>query len=179
MKVRIRGVEYDPRNIDNTSPLHMIELQEQSKQLVEGGWKFSILKRADREAKAYTRRRKAWADAVVEWRAAGADPEAEPVEPDEPDTMWIALATITFLTIRGGGERITLEDAAGIPFREVAYVAEPGDPATPDDDEDAQDDTDPSSPASGGPATAAAGDEPAAAAPTPATTSRSSGAATP
>lgn len=143
MKLLIRGVEYDARNIQNAAPLHMIELQQQSKAIIDGGWKISALRAADRDAKVYARARKVWEEA-------GADPDAEP---DEPDSLWVALATMTFLTMRAGGTKISLEQAAEIPFGEMRWVPEPGDPTVDEGEGDEADPTTPGLPAPAGPET--------------------------
>ena len=129
MKVRIRGEEYDVRRLGNAAPLHMIELQQQSKKLVEGGWKISALRAAERDSRAYTRAQQAYEAEHAAWVAAGGSPETEPIEPDEPDSVWVALATMTFLTMRAGGTKISLEDAASIGLGEMEWI--------PDDDDDA------------------------------------------
>lgn len=129
MKVRIRGVEYDVRRLGNAAPLHMIELQQQSRKLVEGGWKVSALRAAERDSRAYTRATLAYEAAREAWEAAGADPETEPLEPDEPDSVWVALATMTFLTMRAGGTKISLEDAASIGLEEMEWIPDADDQA--------------------------------------------------
>lgn len=129
MKVRIRGVEYDVRRMGNAAPLHMIELQAQSKKLDPPGWRISKLRLAERESRAYTRAQLAYEELHAAWVAAGSDPDLEPVEPDEPETVWIALAMMTFLTMRAGGTKITLEDAAEIGLGEMEWIADADDQA--------------------------------------------------
>lgn len=162
MRIIIRGKEYERVGIDSCAPLHMIELQQQSKRLIEdGGLSTSRLRRIDREGRDYARARKRWADAVDEWRAAGADPDLEPEAPDEPDSLFVSIAMLVFLSIRGAGEPITFEAAASIPLGAISFAADPGDPDPADElDEDEDDDADPSSPATGGPVTSAAGASP-------------------
>lgn len=148
MRVKIRGVEYDVRRLANAAPLHMIELQQQSKKLVEGGWKISALRAAERDSRAYTRRQLEHEAAVEAWEAAGADPETEPVEPDEPDSVWVALATMMFLTMRAGGTKITLEDAASIGLSELEWIPDVDDQA----DDAGEVEADPTTPGPAAPA---------------------------
>lgn len=160
MRIIIRGKEYERVGMDTCAPLHMIELQQQSKRIVDGGGlSTSRLRKIERAGRDYARARKRWADAVEAWEAAGADPALEPEQPDEPDDTFVSIAMLVFLSIRGAGEPITFEAAASIPLGEIAFAKDAGDPAVDelDDDEDEDDDEDPSSPATGGPVTSAAG----------------------
>lgn len=182
MRIIIRGKEYERVGMDTCAPLHMIELQQQSKRLVDGGGlSTSKLRRIDREGRDYARARKRWVDDVEAWRAAGADPDLEPEEPDEPDNLFVSIAMLVFLSIRGAGEPITFEAAASIPLGAIAFAADPGDPDPADelDDDEGDDDADPSSPATGGPVTSAAGASPVAETETTTNRGPSSGPATP
>ena len=173
MQIIVRGKSYERLSIDTCAPLHMMELQRQSKPFVDGGGlSTSTLRKIDDAGRTYARARARWVTARAAWLEAGAGLEGpeleahlerEPVQPDEPDDLWASIATVVFLSIRGAGEPITFEAAASIPLGAIAFVTDAGDETADEDDAgdaDDADDEDPSSPATGGPVTSAAGASP-------------------
>lgn len=168
MKIRYGGVEYTQRRVQaGAAPLHVIELQAQSKRaevraLLPDGepLSLSVLTRWGREAQAY-------GAALARWERARRDGTAtEADQPDPPEcAVWLGVVNL-YLTLRSGGWAGTLLDAAAIPDGDVKYIREVADTLTdePDgDDEDGEAATsaDPTLPGSpGGPAISESGASP-------------------
>lgn len=117
MKLKIAGVEYEPVSFESASPLLLMELQSQSRRLVEGGLGMSRLSLMERDSTAYRRARQAWQDA-------GADPDQEPPPPDDSP---IAIAVLMFLSRRAVGEKVTFEEAASTPMSEFEAIPDASD----------------------------------------------------
>ena len=139
MKIRIDGVDYDAVDHRSANMLHLMELQQQSRRLVEGGLGMSRLERIMRSSVEYRRARKAWLDA-------DADPDAEP---EAPDDGILAIAILIFLSRRAGGDKVTFEDAND--YRSIEFVEEPGDQGEGEGEAEA----DPTSPGPASPETPA------------------------
>lgn len=153
MKLVIGGTEYEAVSHQSASPLHLMELQQQSRRLVEGGLGMSRIEEIMRATAAYSTARAAWEKAT----AAGEDPGDLPVIPDDGLT---AMAITIFLARRRAGERITFEDA--IDVEGVIWIREPGD-TTPDAAEEGEPDpTEPGPASPETPASAAPADDAAA-----------------
>jgi hypothetical protein len=150
VKLVIEGREYRAVSHETAELLHLMELQQQGRDLVEGGLGMSAISRMEREGKAYATAMKAWQAA----RDRGEDAE-EPVTPDAALTM---MAVTIFLTRRGAGEAVSLRDALRVGLSTIVQVPEPTDPAPSEEDG-----PDPTGPGSDGPATpaGAAAGEPA------------------
>lgn len=161
MKIRYDGVEYTQRRIQaGAAPLHIIELQAQSKRpevraLLPDGepLSLSVLTRWGREAQAYGAALGRWERARKDGTATDAD------QPDPPDcAVWLGVVNL-YLTLRSGGWQGTLLDAAAIPDGDVRYIREVSDTLTDEPDDDGEDgevatSADPTVPGSpGGPAT--------------------------
>jgi hypothetical protein len=158
MKIVYRGVDYRQVTAQRgAAPLHIIEMQAQSKRsdlrdlLPDGALSLGVLQRWSREAQAYAVDVARWERDVKAGAAGAVD------EPSTPDcAVWLSVVNL-FLTLRSGGWRGTLRDAAEIPLEDVRYVREVGDLVDEPDVDDAQegdempDPTRPASPA--GPAT--------------------------
>lgn len=136
MKLVIDGREYPVVTTQTAELLHLMELQQQAKALVEGGLGMSALQRIDREAGAYRR-------AMTAWQEAGADPGSEP---DVPDNSVTAMAVTVFLSRRAAGDQVTFQDAARIGMDAIIQMAESMDAQASDDAVDP-------TPPGGGPAT--------------------------
>jgi hypothetical protein len=158
VKIVYQGVDYRQVTAQRgAAPLHIIEMQAQSKRadlrelLPDGALSLGVLQRWSREAQEY-------GTAVARWerdvKAGAATPGDEPSPPD--CAVWLSVVNL-FLTLRSGGWRGTLRDAAEIPQGDVRYVREVGDLADEpdlDDEQEGDDAPDPTRPASpAGPAT--------------------------
>ena len=125
MKLVIDGVEYSAVNHHGAPPLHMIELQQQSKSLIEGGLGMSRIERIGRDAARYQREHAAWRERL---EAGDATEDDAPLSPDDAH---ISIAVVVFLTLRGAGQRITFADAAEISPERMVWRSEPDDAPTP------------------------------------------------
>jgi hypothetical protein len=159
MKIVYQGVDYRQVTAQRgAAPLHIIEMQAQSKRadlrelLPDGALSLGVLLRWSREAQAY-------GAAVARWerdvKAGAATADDEPSPPD--CAVWLSVVNL-FLTLRSGGWRGTLRDAAEIPQGDVRYVREVGDldehDAGADDEQEGNEAPDPTRPAApDGPAT--------------------------
>lgn len=159
MKLIIDGREYQAVDHNTAQLLHLMELQQQGREYVEGGLGMSALSRMEREGRTYNRAMKAYQEA----RERGEEAE-EPLVPDAALTM---MAVTVFLTRRGAGDAVSFADALRVGMSTVVQVPEPTDATAPGGDE-----PDPTTPGSGGPATA--GDDAAGEAKPPAARSRTS-----
>ena len=125
------GTEWPGVNHHQAPPLHLIELQMQAPKVLPGvNIGMRSIEKIGRTQAAFHAEYKAWEARA----AAGEDPGEEPTE---PDTTFLAVGIIVFLSMRGAGERVTFEQALSRP---VTFVPEP-------DDEPAEA-PDPSSPGS-------------------------------
>lgn len=146
MKIVYQGVDYTQRTAQRgAAPLHLIEMQAQSKQakvreLVGELLTLGVLHRWSKEAGAYGAAVRRWQRDV---KAGAAGPEDEPQVPD--CALWLGVVNL-FLTLRAGGWEGTLLDAASIPESEVRYVREVLDGADVEDDEDSDEDADAGAP---------------------------------
>jgi len=152
VKIVYQGVDYRQVTAQRgAAPLHIIELQAQSKRpdlrdlLPDGALSLGVLQRWSREAQEY-------GAAVARWerdvKAGMAAPDDEPSPPD--CAVWLSVVNL-FLTLRAGGWRGTLRDAAEIPQGGVRYVREVGDLADGpgvDDEQEGDEAPDPTRPAS-------------------------------
>ncbi len=114
MKLKIGDKEYDAVSFEGATPLHLMELQRQAPALVDGGLGMSRLHAMRRSSTAY-------GAALRKWRDAGADPETEPLLPDDAA---ISLAAMMFLARRAAGEMVTFAEAAAQTY---TIVREPDD----------------------------------------------------
>jgi len=146
MKIVYQGVDYTQRTAQRgAAPLHLIEMQAQSKQakvreLIGEPLTLGVLHHWSKEAGAYGVAVRRWQRDV---KAGAAGPEDEPQVPD--CALWLGVVNL-FLTLRAGGWEGTLLDAACIPESEVRYVREVLDGADVEDDEDGDEDADAGAP---------------------------------
>jgi hypothetical protein len=163
LKLIIDGREYPAVDHNSGQLLHLMELQQQGRDLVEGGLGMSALQRMEREARVYVRQLKAYEAAREAYEAAlEAGQEAEePEEPIVPDVSLTLMAVAVFLTRRAAGDVVSFRDSLAVGMDTIVQLPEPTDrPAS-------EDRPDPTTPGSGGPATPD-DDAPAAAATPPA-----------
>jgi hypothetical protein len=143
VKIVIDGREYTAVNHRMSTPLHLMELQQQSRPLIEGGLGMQRLDRMAREQLLYQRAMKAHQKQAA---AGAADIEDAPLAPDD---ALVAIAVVLFLTRRAAGEQVTFAQAADQPLESVQWIPEPGD----DGDVTGQEAPDPTPPGPGTPET--------------------------
>lgn len=132
MKLEIGGKRYDMCDENTCNMLHMMELQQQARDILPGGSGMNALRKLRQEGIEYRRK-------LIRYnaeQAAGQNPE----EPDIPDGMLAMTAVIVFLSRRAAGDNVTFREAANLPFGEVKYIREDGDQdPLRDDGDDAED----------------------------------------
>lgn len=127
MKIRLKedGREFPATTHHGAPPLHLIELQMQGPKLFPDiSFGMRGLERIGRAQARFSTEWSAWRK-----RVAAEDPDPG-TEPAEPDTTMLALGILTFLSMRGAGERVTLEQALMFP---IEFVSEPDDEASASD----------------------------------------------
>lgn len=143
MKLRIGGTDYTAVSHQTASPLHLMELQQQSKRLVDGGLGMSRIEQIMRDTSGYAKARREWLKSTE----AGQDAGQEPIVPDDG---LVSMAITIFLARRSAGEKLTFEEA--IDVTGVEWIPEPGDNAYRGE-EDEDDEPDPTVPGPASPVT--------------------------
>ena len=123
MRLRIQGREYDVIDPRSCRVLHLMELRQQTRGLVEGGLGL-------RELGPMARRMQAAHEEQAAARAQGVQVDDDALDVD-PDEVLIWLAVLVFLARRAAGERVSFADAADISPDEIEMVSEPGDEEDP------------------------------------------------
>jgi hypothetical protein len=107
--------------------LHLVELQQQGRHLVEGGLGMSGLEQMKREGLAFRREWLAW-DARRKASEEAGDPFVDD-EPLPPDSAALAAGITVFLSRRQAGHRVSLVEALQVPQVAIRIVEEPADAA--------------------------------------------------
>lgn len=110
MKLVIQGREYDLVNPQTATLLHLMELRQQTRGLVDGG--IGARRLGQMAARM---------DAAHQAQERGEAPDVD----DDEALLWLGI--LVFLARRAAGEKITFTDAVDIPGDAVDLVAEPGD----------------------------------------------------
>lgn len=143
MRLRVKDQVLPFVDFNSACLLHLVELQQQGRAVVDGGLGMSALTRNQRDLAAYSR-------AVQVRQKAVEDGEPVGEEPDPPDCAPVMMGVTAFLTLRAAGEKLTLMDALLLSPGDLEQVSDPEDiPAGEGDG------ADPTAPGSDGPATPA------------------------
>ena len=147
MKIVIDGREYPAVSHKGARLLHLIELREQTRKLLEeplGMARLDALARASAGAREELKAARASGDAA----AAAAAEQRVSVDAE----LWTAI--VIFLSRRASGERVTFSEAVDVDLESVEFVLEEGDqPDEQDEPPGPREAPDPTPPGNGGPET--------------------------